>query len=199
MALQEADLRVGDVLLKRRFGGAVHFVIARMTDSRLVHAAMYIGNGTIAESIGSGFEFTQLMSQGHNYEYEVWRNQDRDLAEIAALCANTLVQTHVAPVQGYASNRWRFGAYGMGQAISGAIANRWTRPGGAGAEGARAWEGGIRSSYCSQFVVQAYNAAGATSGRVPLNIAAGRATPVMLRNTMLATPGWAYQGLIVAR
>lgn len=210
MPLSLEDLQVGDVFLKEYFGGVVHWFIQKMTKNEgaeagnYVHAALYIGNGILAESIGRGFSFTGLMSQGHNYRYQVFRHNNADLAQLAAHVASTLVQMRDGGVGGYRSNRFRFGKYGMGQAIGGALKNKVrgnNPPPGAEGEGAGAWEGGIRSSYCSQFVVQAYNAAGATFAPpiVPIDLASGRATPAMMRNYLLNSGSWAAVGELVAR
>lgn len=72
MALALKDLRVGDVMLKLYHGGLVHWLIRTFTAnegpaSNFIHAALYLGNGEIGESIGAGYSFTPLMSQGQNY------------------------------------------------------------------------------------------------------------------------------------
>ena len=79
--MQASELQPGDLMLKLYFGGFLHNVIvlgqalhhAPNAKENFVHAAIHIGNGRIAESIGEGITVTQLMNQGHPYEYNVYR------------------------------------------------------------------------------------------------------------------------------
>ncbi len=65
--MRESDLRVGDLLMKLRYGAVTHALISwgkrlhqagNATDD-YVHAAIYIGNGNIAKSIGEGITVTR--------------------------------------------------------------------------------------------------------------------------------------------
>jgi hypothetical protein len=205
------ELMVGDVLLKQYKGGLIHWAIASFTSNEgpsatFVHAAMYVGGGEIAESTGPGYGFSNLMNQGTNYTYFVFRHRDPGLAEIAAQVISTWVrmrpgsEDHVA---GYSGGK-NFGRYGLGQAIAGAARNWFDRDlkpeKGAGEA---LWGSnnrpGLQSSYCSQLVVQAYTAAGATlqPPAVPIRVAADRATPAILHDVLLRDGHWQFVGSFV--
>jgi hypothetical protein len=209
------DLEVGDVLLKQYHGGLIHWAIKIATgnegaSSTFVHAAMYTGAGEIAESIGSGYSFTPLMAQNHNFTYFVFRNRDAGLAEIAAQVMSTWVRMRPKSdaksedrVPGYSGGKG-FGKYGAGQAIAGAVRNRLDRDVKPVSKSGEALWGakdkpGVQSSYCSQFVVQAYSAAGATMQPqvVPIAVAADRATPAMLHDVLLRDGHWQFVGSFV--
>ncbi len=204
MSLQPDDLDLGDVLLKRSHGGFTHWFIRRVTAnegpaSNYVHAAVYVGHGTIAESTssGRGYVLTDLMNQGVNFHYRVGRyTADPELAAIAAHIASTWARMRVGDVPAYAGGR-NFGGYGLAQALGAGFDNRLNRNIAAReGEGESFWgsdgQPGVSSSFCSQFAVQAYNAAGATCSPpvVPIPLAANRATPAMLYNEFERLPGW---------
>ena len=209
--MNSADLKVGDVLLKQYHGGLVHWAIKTVTgnegaSSTFVHAAMYVGGGEIAESIGAGYSFTPLMNQGKNFTYFVFRNRDAGLAEIAAQVMSTWVlmrPSTTGNVAGYSGGKG-FGKYSLGQGIAGSVRNWVDRDLKAEPNaGEELWgannKPGLQSSYCSQFVVQAYTAAGATyqPPMVPIRVAADRATPAILHDVMMRDGHWEFVGSFV--
>ena len=211
--MNAAELKVGDVLLKQYHGGLIHWAIRTVTSnegaaSTFVHAAMYVGGGDIAESIGAGYAFTRVMSQGKNFTYFVFRNRDTNLAEIAAQVMSTWVLMRPSTsghVSGY-SGGTGFGKYGLGQGVVGAARNwvdRDLKP--QSDAGEQLWGAddtpGLLSSYCSQFVVQAYTAAGATYQPpiVPIRVAANRATPAILHDVLMRDGHWEFVGSFVSK
>lgn len=208
--MNQNDLAVGDVLMKLHFGGAVHNVIAwgqrlhkagNATDD-YVHAAIYMGGGEIAESIGGGITVTRLMAQGHPYVYNVYRYADRDIAGIAAAVAEGWIAMRRGQHAGFVP-QGAYGKYALGGAALAAVQNIASHP--AYEPGKDLWgssgEPGITSTYCTQFVVAAYHAAGATGqpAQVPIRIAQARATPKILHDVLLSEPQWEMPGQITAR
>ena len=208
--MNEDQLRVGDLLMKLRHGGVVHALISwgqrlhragNATDD-YVHAAIYMGNGAIAESIGEGITVTRLMAQGHPYVYNIYRYADTDIAEIAAAVAEGWIGMRRGQHAGF-TPRGAYGKYALGGAVKAAAQNIGSRP--AYAPGEDLWgrngQAGIGSTYCSQFVVAAYHAAGATAqpAQVPIRIAQARATPKMLHDVLLSEPQWDMPGQITVR
>lgn len=206
------ELETGDVLLKQYHGGFVHWAIRTFTgneggSSTFVHAAMYIGGGEIAEASGPGYRFASLMNQGTNFTYFAFRNRNRDLADIAAHVVSSWVRmrpTTDTHLPGYSGGKG-FGKYGLGQAIAGAVRNWGDRDVAPSAGAGEALWGandkpGLESSYCSQFVVQAYTAAGATFAPpvVPIAVAASRATPAMLHDILLRDGSWQFLGSFIS-
>jgi len=202
----------GDVLFKQFHGGGVHIMINLLTAreglaSRYCHAAMYIGNGEIAESSGGGYRIAKLNGKGVNFTYEAFRHKDSNLAEIAAAVIATWVKMrpeHKQHIPEYTGGKG-FGQYALGTAVSSALKNwvsRNLRP--ALDEGEKLWgsngKPGQSASYCSQFVVQAYLAAGATYGPpvIPIDLKAKRATPGALYNEMMRDPAWQHKGTFVS-
>ena len=208
--MNENQLQVGDLLMKLRNGGVVHALISwgqrlhragNATDD-YVHAAIYMGNGAIAESIGEGITVTRLMAQGHPYVYNVYRYAGRDIAGIAAAVAEGWIAMRRGQHAGF-TRCGSYGKYALGGAVKAAAQNFGSRP--AYAPGEDLWgrdgEAGISSTYCSQFVVAAYHAAGATAqpAQVPIRIAQARATPKMLHDVLLSEPQWDMPGQITVR
>ena len=208
--MNEDQLRVGDLLMKLRHGGVVHALISwgqrlhragNATDD-YVHAAIYMGNGAIAESIGEGITVTRLMAQGHPYVYNVYRYADGDIAGIAAAVAEGWVAMRRGQHAGF-TPRGAYGKYALDDAVKAAAQNIGSQP--AYTPGEDLWgrdgQAGISSTYCSQFVVAAYHAAGATAqpAQVPIRIAQARATPKMLHDVLLSEPQWDMPGQITAR
>lgn len=202
------DLVVGDILLKRYFGGFVHWAIRNFTrneggSSSFVHAALYLGGGEIAEASGPGYRINPLMGRGKNFTYFAFRHRDANLADLAAHVLATWVRmrpTSADHVPGYAGGKG-FGQYALGPAMAGAVKN-WTDRNVAPAAdaGAALWgkngTPGVQSSFCSQLVVEAYTAAGATYTPpvVPIPVAANRATPAMLQDVLLRNGQWSFAG-----
>ncbi len=208
--MNENQLRVGDLLMKLRHGGVVHALISwgqrlhragNATDD-YVHAAIYMGNGTIAESISEGITVTRLMAQGHPYTYNVYRYADADIAGIAAAVAEGWIGMRRGQHAGF-TPRGAYGTYALGGAIKAGAQNIGSRPAYAPSEDlwGRDGQAGISSTYCSQFVVAAYHAAGATAqpAQVPIRIAQARATPKMLHDVLLSEPQWDVPGQITVR
>jgi hypothetical protein len=208
--MNENQLQVGDLLMKLRHGGVVHALISwgqrlhragNATDD-YVHAAIYTGNGSIAESIGEGITVTRLMAQGHPYVYNVYRYANADIAGIAAAVAEGWITMRRGQHAGF-TPRGSYGKYALGGAVKAAAQNIGSRP--AYAPGEDLWgrdgQAGISSTYCSQFVVAAYHAAGATAQptQVPIRIAQARATPKMLHDVLLGEPQWDMPGQITVR
>ena len=208
--MNEDQLRIGDLLMKLRHGGVVHTLISwgqrlhragNATDD-YVHAAIYMGNGAIAESIGEGITVTRLMAQGHPYAYNVYRYADADIAGIAAAVAEGWIGMRRGQHAGF-TPRGSHGKYALGGAVRAAAQNIGSRP--AYAPGEDLWgrdgQAGISSTYCSQFVVAAYHAAGATAqpAQVPIRIAQARATPKMQHDVLLSEPQWDMPGQITVR
>ncbi len=208
--MNENQLRFGDVLMKLRYGGLVHSLISwgqrfhragNATDD-YVHAAIYMGNGNIAESISEGITVTRLMAQGHPYVYNVYRYADAGIAGIAAAVAEGWIAMRRGQHAGF-TPRGSYGEYALGGAVKAAAQNIGSRP--AYAPGGDLWgrdgQAGISSTYCSQFVVAAYHAAGATAqpAQVPIRIAQARATPKMLHDVLLSEPQWDMPGQITVR
>ena len=208
--MNASELRVGDLLMKLRYGGVVHALISwgqrlhragNATDD-YVHAAIYLGNGTIAESIGGGITVTQLMAQGHPYVYNVYRYDDRDIAGIAAAVAEGWITMRRGQHPGF-TPRGSYGEYALRGAVVAAAQNIGSQPAYEPAGDLWGSDGrpGISSTYCSQFVVAAYHAAGATAqpAQVPIRIAQARATPKMLHDVLLSEPRWDMPGQITVR
>ncbi len=209
--MRESDLQVGDLLMKLRYASTfTHALISwgqrlhqagNATDD-YVHAAIYIGGGNIAESIRGGITVTRLMAQGRPYVFNVYRYADRDIAGIAAAVAEGWIAMRRGQHAGFAP-RGRYGEYALAGAVKAAAQNITSRP--AYAPGEDLWgrdgDAGISSTYCSQFVVAAYHAAGATAqpAQVPIRIAQARATPKMLHDLLLSEPQWEMLGQITVR
>lgn len=208
--MQDRDLQVGDILLKLYYGGIVHGLIAwgqrfhkagNATDD-YVHAAIYVGRGLVAESIGGGIKATRLMQQGKPYVYNVYRYGNADIAGIAGAVAEGWLSVR-AGQHGNDKVPSSFGGYAYGGAVGAAIQNIGSQP--SYKPGSDLWgsggKPGIGTTYCSQFVVAAYQAAGATGqpAQVPIRIAQDRATPKMLHDTLLGEPQWDMLGQITAR
>lgn len=214
--MNEGQLRAGDVLMKHHYSGPVHALIslaqrlhsAGNVKDEYVHAAIYIGQGRIAESIAGGITATRLMGQGHPYVYDVCRYGDADIAGIAGAVAEGWVAVKRGQDPGYQPaalheihrKDYRFGGYAYGGAVTSAIQNVGSQP--HYQPGADLWGSdgrpGITSTYCSEFVVKAYHAAGQTAQprQVPIRINGDRATPKMLLDTLLSEPQWQVMGRI---
>ena len=128
-------LQVGDILMKLYYGGAVHGLIAwgqrfhkagNATDD-YVHAAIVIGPGLIAESIGGGIKATRLMQQGKPYVYNVYRYGDGDIAGIAGAVAEGWLSIR-AGQHGRDQVPGSFGDYAYGGAVGAAIQNIGSQP-----------------------------------------------------------------------
>lgn len=208
--MRENELQTGDLLMKLRYGGIVHGLISwgqrlhragNATDD-YVHAAIYMGNGGIAESIGEGITVTRLTSQGHPYVYNVYRYADRDIAGIAAAVAEGWITMRRGQHAGFTPSG-AYGRYAFGGAVKAAAQNIGSQPDYVPGEDLWGRDGkpGISSTYCSQFVVAAYHAAGATAqpAQVPIRIAQARATPKMLHDVLLSEPRWDLLGQITVR
>ena len=207
--MQASELQPGDLMLKLYFGGFLHNVIvlgqalhhAPNAKENFVHAAIHIGNGRIAESIGEGITVTQLMNQGHPYEYNVYRYADRDMAGVAAAVAEGWIAVRRGAQPDYTPSG-SYGKYALGGAVRAAAQNIGSQPDYQGGEDLWGSGGkpGISSTYCSQFVVAGYQAAGATARppQVPIRIAQARATPQLLHDTLMGEPQWSLLGRITA-
>lgn len=208
--MNENELAVGDILMKLKYGGFVHGLISwgqrfhragNATDD-YVHAAIYLGSGSIAESIGEGIGTVKLMSQGKPYVYNVYRYADHDMGSVAAAVAEGWVAMKRGQHAGY-EPRGSFGKYAYGGAAGAALQNIGSQP--VYKPGEDLWgsggKPGIGSTYCSQFVVAAYHAAGATGQppQVPIRMAQARATPKMLHDVLLSEPQWSMLGQITVR
>jgi len=207
MSIQASELQPGDIMMKLYFGGLLHNMIvlgqalhhAPNAKENFVHAAIYIGNGMIAESIGEGITVTKLLSQGHPYEYNVYRYADTALAGVAAAVAEGWIAVRRGAQPDYTPSG-RFGRYAAGGAAGAAVQNIFSQPDYQGGEDLWGSGGkpGIGSTYCSQFVAAAYQAAGATASppQVPIRIAQARATPQLLHDTLMGEPQWSLLGRI---
>ena len=207
------NLIEGDVLFKFFHGSAIHWAIRTITSnegssSNFCHAAMYIGGGEIAESSGGGYRIAKLMNVGHNFNYFAFRTRESGLGLIAAQVITTWVRMRPKSadnVAGYSGGK-KFGNYALGTAIVNAAKNYVDRDvkvkDGAGD---KLWgqngKPGLDSSYCSQFVVQAYTAAGATfsPATVPIKVAANRATPAMMHDSMSRDGRWEFLGSFLSK
>jgi hypothetical protein len=184
MTLQFKELLIGDILLQHHsgsFSGAIiKFGQQLLSHNRsgghgdLTHATMF-GGSIGGKQIIYASESPTLVAvdiTGAGYRYEVYRYNDRQLAELAAWIA----EGYVAETSGRkaANPKSHYGSYSVMSAL-GCVFHSSTR--GAGAKQAEKglWGSSAKtpsnSFYCSNFATRAYLAAGQASGKnvVPID------------------------------
>jgi len=184
MTLKFKELLIGDILLQHSSGSfsssIVKFGQALLSHNRsggsadVTHATMYSGNIGGKQIIYASESPTLVAVDitGAGYRYEVYRYNDKQLAELAAWIA----EGYVAETNGRkaANPKSHYGSYSVMSAF-GCVFHSSTR--GAGAKTAETGLWGSsqnkpsNSFYCSNFVTRAYLAAGQASGKnvVPID------------------------------